>query len=275
MTRFLFWNMGGKSLTEPLFRLAHRKGIDVLLLAETEFSPGQALEVLNREQALYYFPETQVPDREKVHIFTRFGGELLQYETHHSKYRWTMRRLLLPGIDEILVVAVHLNSKAVFNKWSQASECRDLAEHILSIEERLRHRRTLVIGDFNVNPFEAGMVGFKSLNAKPTRLKAKATIKVEDGREFPKFYNPMWNFFGDETRGPAGTYHYSPSHPVALEWNMFDQVLLRPSLLPFFSIADLEIPIEDGEQPFLTAKAGVPGARGGSDHLPIMFSLNL
>lgn len=62
---------------------------------------------------------------------------------------------------------------------------------------------------------------------------------------------------------------------VRFSWNMFDQVLIRPELLPYFRTKELEILTGDGETSFLTARSGVPGAQNGSDHLPIVFKLNL
>ncbi len=275
MATFLFWNMAKKTLSEPLFRLVARHEVDVLLLAECVMSPGQVLELLNRERTLYHFPQTVVLDFEKVRIFTRFSGELLESRLDHSGFRWTIRQLFVLGSPDILVVAVHLPSKAVYNDYSQASLCRDLAEDIRRIEEVVGHRRTLVVGDFNMNPFEVGMFDAKTLNAETTRAKALAQSRDIYGKEHPFFYNPMWNFFGDATRGPAGTFHYSNSQPVRMAWNIFDQVLLRPDLLPFFRIEELEILSEDGQDSFLTTQSGVPGARGGSDHLPIVFKLDL
>ena len=276
MATFLFWNMGKKALQEPLFRLVKRHQVDVLMLAECALSPGAVLEVLNRERVEYHFPQTAAPSRGKIRVFTRFDGEFLEHVENHSGSRWTIRQLFLPGAESVLVVAVHLTDKrSNSNNASQTSECRDLGEHIRRVEERVGHQRTLVIGDFNVNPFEDGMLEIKGLNCEPTRQKVRVGGRGVAGNNFPFFYNPMWNFFGDATRGPAGTYHYSNSQRVRMAWNMFDQVLLRPELLPFFRTEELEILTGDGQDSFLTTQTGVPGAKGGSDHLPIVFKLNL
>lgn len=279
MTRFLFWNMGRKSLEESLFRLAHNHRVDVLLLAEMGLPAGQILEeVLNRDEVLYFAPATPKPAREKVRIFTRFEGELLRHEENHAKFRWTISQLELPGVEAVLVVAVHLDSKMVYNPDSQSSVCRDLAEQIRQVETRLGHRRTLVIGDFNLNPFETGLVGLKNLNAEPTRLKAQNKIRIENRQEFTYFYNPMWNFFGDETRGPAGTFYFNSFQPVRMGWNMLDQLLLRPALLRCFDIERLQILEGDGVNSFLTRDTKIPRGRKNnawSDHLPILFDLDL
>ena len=277
MATFLFWNMAKKPLRESLFRLAMRHRVDVLLLSENGSSPGQTLEVLNQDQALYHFPTTHSPESAKIQIFTRYPSAFVRHRDTHSGFRWTMRRLILPGLPEILIVGVHLNSKRVYTGPSQDSECRDLAEHIRRIEKANGHSRTLVVGDFNVNPYEAGMLDAKSLNAEPTRALIRHRSRVVSQQSYPLFYNPMWNFFGDESRGPAGTFFFQSSQPVRSAWNILDQVLLRKELLPFFRFEDLEILTGDGTASFLTPEGRPKGNRENewSDHLPIVFKLSL
>ena len=55
---------------------------------------------------------------------------------------------------------------------------------------------------------------------------------------------------------------------------MLDQVLLRPALLDFFRNEDLKILTTDGVTRFLTDR-GLPNATAVSDHLPLLFRLNL
>lgn len=278
MATFLFWNMQRKALSETLFRLAHRHEVDVLMLAECGLSPDAVLGVLNREGQQFHFPEAAKivgTDREKIRIFTRFSGELLERRLDYSGSRWTIRQLFLPGLSDILIVAVHLPSKINWDDQSQSSLCGVLSQDIRRIEANVGHQRTFVVGDFNMNPFEAGILDVHGLNAEATRAKIRTGSRRSHGRDYAYFYNPMWNFFGDATRGPSGTFHYRSSQPVRMSWNMYDQLLLRPELLSCFDITELEILTDDGESSFLTARSGVPGAKGGSDHLPLLFKLNL
>jgi hypothetical protein len=88
------------------------------------------------------------------------------------------------------------------------------------------------------------------------------------------FYNPMWSLFGDWSPGPAGTYYYSNSEHRVFFWNIFDQVLIRPDLLDRFSNEELKVLDSDGNVSFLSPR-GVPNVKLGSDHLPILFKLEL
>jgi hypothetical protein len=79
----------------------------------------------------------------------------------------------------------------------------------------------------------------------------------------------MWGCFGDRTPGPPGT-HFHPT-PDGTYWHLFDQVLLRPSLMD--ALAEVRILDGDGQEP-LVSKNGRPSA-AISDHLPIFFRLDL
>ena len=276
MATFLFWNMGKKALEESLFRLAMKHEVDVLMLAECAMEPGAVLESLNREDTIYHFPNAD-KSKATIQVFTRFDKLCLRHYATHSGSRWTFRRLMLPDKPEILLVGVHLNAQPGYDGPSQSSECRDLAEHIRRVEQSVGHKRTLVVGDFNQNPFESGMLDAKALNAEPTRAGVKAKTRIVGQQSYPFFYNPMWNFFGDETDGPAGTFYFRSSRPARLSWNMLDQVLLRPDLLPCFGFENLQILTGDGEDSFLGADGRIKGTPKNRwpDHLPIVFKLDI
>jgi endonuclease/exonuclease/phosphatase family metal-dependent hydrolase len=57
-------------------------------------------------------------------------------------------------------------------------------------------------------------------------------------------------------------------------WNTFDQVLLRPELLDRFDIKLLVVPTTAGQTPLVTSD-GRPNQDLASDHLPVVFELDL
>lgn len=178
MATFLFWNLAKKNLIESVYRLTQRYNVDVLILAECEENPALILESLNRQKADYHFPFS---GREKIRIFTRFSRELL--EARNEPPRWTIRQLFLPGLPDILIAAVHLPSKVNWSDASQSAECYDLARMIQEEEQRAGHRRTLVVGDFNMNPFEVGMLAANGLHSESTRQITSKISRVVDERE--------------------------------------------------------------------------------------------
>ena len=232
-------------------------------------SAGEVLVALNRDRVLWEFPASQ---QSKIHLFTRFKRNLMQIRL--EKPRWTIREMQLPGLESVTLVVVHLPDKGQASNASQFSLCCELATDIKSVESQVGHERTLVVGDFNMNPWEDGMLAANGLHAETTRAIAGKRTRLISEQEHRYFYNPMWNFFGDATRGPAGTYFFRRAEMVRMSWNIFDQVLLRPTLLPYFETEELEILAGDGKRSFLT-RSGTPTTQQSSDHLPILFKLNL
>lgn len=57
-------------------------------------------------------------------------------------------------------------------------------------------------------------------------------------------------------------------------WNLFDQVLLRPDLMERFSNDQLEI-LTTAAGTSLLSEDGRINAAAASDHLPVLFRLNL
>ena len=102
------------------------------------------------------------------------------------------------------------------------------------------------MGDLNVNPFEEGIVATEGFHAVMSRATAQRAERQVRGASYPFFYNPMWSHLGDHPSGPPGTYYYERSEHVEYFWNMFDQILIRPSLLKNFRSEDVRIISEIG-----------------------------
>jgi hypothetical protein len=183
--------------------------------------------------------------------------------------------------EDILLVAVHLLSKDRTSDPEQAALTPGYAYQIRRIEDKLGHRRTVLVGDLNMNPFDHGVVQATGLHAIPSHRVAtergpqnhKGEQQV-DGRYYPFFYNPMWNCFGDERGGPAGTFFRDKGNTISYFWHMYDQVLVRPSLVPRFVHKDLKILSTCGAVRLVNDR-GEPGSDNVSDHLPILFRLDL
>jgi len=271
MTSFIFWNVHAKHLASRLAILAQRNDVDIIMLAENATPPADTLRSLNAgRKNLYYY----VPSRgcDKIEIYARFSAEFIPaiYEDH----RTTMRHLRLPGLNDILLAITHFPDKLHWSGDSQSFECIELSQKIRRSEKRIGHTRTVLVGDLNMNPFETGVVSANGLHGVMSRQIAERKKRVVQGKEYIFFYNPMWNYMGDYTSGPPGTYYYNNAEHRVFFWNVFDQLLVRPELLPFFKNEDLRVLDSDGETSLLSL-SGLPDDDAASDHLPIFFKLTL
>jgi hypothetical protein len=265
VTKFLFWNINRKPLAGLVAELADIHRVDVIILAECD-DPGTILSSLNRSAEAGFHSAPSLCER--IVMCTRFSPEFLHpvFETE----RVSIRGLALPARAPVLLAAVHLPSKLRWSAESQAVECGELARSIEREERKAGHTRTILVGDFNLNPFEAGLAG--GLSSVMTRRVASGVARTVQGREYRFFYNPMWNHFGDARSDTAGSYFYDTAEHVNHYWHLFDQVLLRPELAMRFDPNQLCIVKTVGTHS-LVRTDGRPDRANGSDHLPLLFEV--
>ncbi len=268
MTTFLFWNLHQNNCLDILVRLIHNYKVDVVMLAECTMQITDILLKLNANggAAFHYNPG----ECNRIVIISKFSKNKVKpiLEDDHM----TIRRLKLPDKIDLLLAVVHLQSKLHQSEDSQKISATELAKDIARVEEKEKHKRTLLVGDLNMNPFEHGIVAASGLHATMDRRIAEQGKRKVNAKEYTFFYNPMWSLLGDASEYPPGSYYRRESEQVAYFWHMFDQVLIRPELLSKFENKDLKILETDGHVSFL--KNGFPDIKHASDHLPILFRLN-
>lgn len=281
MISFLFWNLMGnqeqnresrmQGIRNHLIRMVARLNLDVLLFAESAFEPSAMVAALNETQAgVYHYPES---NSRRVQIYTRLPDRsIVDQFNDSSDGRMTIRRVRTPANTEILLAGLHFQSQMAWDSDDQAMQATVTRRDIAETEAQVGHKRTVLVGDLNMNPFDLGVVSAQALNAVMTRDLARAEKRNVAGRSYDFFYNPMWGHFGDRTEGAAGTYFYAASRPRNYYWNMFDQVLLRPDLMDFMT--ELRIIDSDGEVSLLTDR-GRPRSSQASDHRPLLFRLQV
>ena len=213
---FLFWNLKreGKKLKNEVAELCKIHNIDVLMLAEWSCEerpcePEEILRELNRQnQSQYYFAQSPAKQTicEKILIFSKFEEKFIA--PIEEKHRITARKLITPKYGNIILAVIHFPSKLHFSDIEQQSESSEIKHFIDAVELNEGHKRTIICGDFNMNPFEPGVVlttGFHAVMEKQIAKKQKRTVSRND---YTFFYNPMWGFLGDLGRGAvSGTYY--------------------------------------------------------------------
>jgi len=270
MANFLFWNLNKKPLKEEIIQLCHYHEVDILILAESDLPESDLLDELNRDlTSEFNLPFNLSP---KLSFFIRFPLDC--FEPVLDEGGIAIRMLSPPiGLD-ILIIAVHLPSKLHYKEVDQVFECTRLIKTIEEAEHKVGHRRTVVVGDFNMNPFEVGFISSDGLHAVMDKRIAKKISRKVQGEKRNFFYNPMWGRLGDTSFGPPGTFFYNDSSHVCYFWNTFDQVILRPQILPYFKESSLEI-LSSVAGRSLLKETGTPDRSVGSDHLPILFKIEI
>lgn len=197
-------------------------------------------------------------------------------------------------IIKLLFFVVHLPSKMNRDEDTALIYAARLNEEIQRVEKEiykdlLDDPCTIVIGDFNANPYDKVLMHPSAFNAPYAKSAFFAKDKKNQYGEklilqnsclqmlgmefmFPLFYNPIWALMGqanhdlDVLQGSfiKAVYDDPNKHKDDVSrrtHNFFDQVLVRPSLINTFVLKTLKV-IEPKEADL-------------SDHYPLYFELDL
>ena len=180
---------------------------------------------------------------------------------------------LIAGNQTILIFAVHFPSLTNLERNDIDMFSSQIAREFEQFEEKYETEDSLIVGDFNMNPFDPGMVSSFSFNAVmcPEIAKKKDRTFLFNERKF--YYNPMWHVMGNESYINKGTYFYAQS-AKSYYWYTYDQVLIRPGLIKQFSMPELEALNCINDNNLLTKK-GITNSEQFSDHLPLKFEIKM
>jgi hypothetical protein len=177
---------------------------------------------------------------------------------------------------KILVAGVHLPSKLWCNEPTQTTKSIIYVGDIRQQQMILESTQTVVFGDFNMNPFDKGMIhplGFNSVSDKITAKK----IRKFDEREHERFYNSAFSLIGNfvptmGTQKVAGTYYFSNLKYVdEHSWNMLDNVLLKGKIIDALDLPTIQIIQQTKNYNLVNLDKNKIFF---SDHLPLLFKLN-
>lgn len=275
-----FWNVNSpdnkKDLSDSLVSLTLEKQLDIICIAEIKDAIVLAfLKKINKSGTTNKYSQVK-STKNKLTIISRYTNTVFEDKSSlYSSTRWTAHKVSIPSIISFNLISVHFHSKINWSEASLALECVNLSRDITKIESDSKCSETILIGDFNMNPFENGLVAANGINALSdlnygTKRKSGRTI---DGTKYKFFYNPMWNFFGDFTE-PFGTHYCRVPGHISHEWHIYDQIIFRPTLKQYLHKPFVEI-VKKIYTDSLTKNFSRPDKVNYSDHLPIILKLKL
>lgn len=268
MLKVLFWNVRRKARDGLVTALATAERPDLLVLIEYPDGPLPGLLGSDGMGLVAADP--------RFVVFARSGFTLQRLDYPDPTDRVQFWRTSRPAISDWLVVVLHGPDR----RNAQQDQTRELffrrvVEHVRYLEELSGHRRTVVFGDFNANPYEPSVVGANGFHAIGVRqVRGKTDRRVRGSGRADFFYNPMWRLYGHDPAGDAAaaTYLYRSGDEAAEPfWHMFDQVLVRPEHAALLPPDRLRILTVAGGDPLIDG-VGRPAAKA-SDHLPVLFTL--
>lgn len=260
--KILFWNTHkNENINTIISELITDNNISIVVLAEYTADVDELLQILTMQSVHMKQYISAGCDRIKI------IGSVNQVEpgkqTDHASIQIIDNDIVLCGI--------HLNSP-IYSGHQEQREIyiEQIINDIKSIEKELNTENTIIVGDFNVNPYDVACVDARYFHGIPICEEANRKTRTISGKEYSMFYNPMWNFFGDKHQ-PYGTYYYGGSNTVNTYWNIYDQVIIRPALKERFIDESLKI-LTETKTKYLLDRNGHPD-NNISDHLPIVFEI--
>ena len=279
MTNFGFWNVNSLHDLDTDVRQMPRIGadlvfqhsLDIIFLIECKLSYSSLLAELYSRQE--YFP-VDCADRFKV-LVNFNPAFMVRLQAHLMNNRFEIWHLMLPLQESVLLVLLHgLDQR---NRDNETNELfmGQVVEAISLYERQVGHDRTIVLGDFNANPFDSPVASVRGMHAVMSKSIAQKPARQLLQKDYPFFYNPMWRLYGKESdeQSPA-SYYYQGSNSNELYWHMLDQVILRPTLIGRFDDSSLNIITNVGDKTLLMPSE-IPNNSRYSDHLPVVFSLDM
>ena len=269
----LFWNIKKKdSFIKTIVDIILEEDIDLVAFAEF---PEEKEEQFKNEfkKALDDFEHLQPVKPNKIIIFYR--SRQVNISNAYDGHKINVKRVKSAKDGNVYnFIFCHLRDQFSTDKEQLPGFARPIVKEILEYEKDQKNARTILCGDFNMDPFECGMLEYDCFNAMQTAsLALKGTRNIE-GDPYPMFYNPTWGLMGDlHGQDVPGTFYYAPSHPIQQYWHLLDQVIIRPDVIPVFDKKQLKI-VTTGRNYNLLNKNGNIDA-SYSDHLPIKFHLNI
>lgn len=265
---FLYWNTHNKNISSYIVDACVENSINILILTEHKNIDTDYLIRKLKENNLFFEVE-KIDPHSRILLLHNTKGQINVIK--ESKYYSAFN---IKNKEEVyLLFALHLPSRYAQERIDLDMYAVQLSREFEQLEEERKTEKSIVVGDFNMNPFDDGMISSLSFNAvmSPTIANKRSRKVFCDDRKF--YYNPMWHLMGNDSNLCKGTFYY-PSETKSYYWYTYDQVIIRPDLIDKFDINDLKI-IDLINSNSLVNKNSIPNEKKISDHLPIKFKIKL
>lgn len=258
--------MNKKDLNDYVCKIAKSTNADVIVLNEHNVAGEQTLKRLQKDVSGEFYHAREMNPPERFHCFCK--NRKLNLSEVHSGLRTSVRKLKI-GRYSLLLALVHGPDSRNYDPETRQSYAQSLAEEMRFVRREQGTNGLILLGDFNMNPYDKGMNLASCLNAMMTKACTKRGSRRHIGKSYDFYYNPMWNLFGDDTDGPSGT-TYDISNQGPYGWSMLDQVIVNHSIVGLFR--KVKIITDTGERTLMDGN-GHPDKVNVSDHFPILVSL--
>ncbi len=254
----LFWNLHNNSNEAWVKEILQEHDVDIALFAEYK---GTSFERI-LPNLKNYNQYDGLGACEKITLLCKNTAQVI---VKREQDRYTLYNCSAEGIS-YNIAGIHLPAPPASDSNDRKNIIRNIVQDISELELETKNRRTIVIGDFNCNPFDQEVVQKDTFNAVLFRpVIDKQEIITYQGRNYRRFYNPIVHFLSEDTCMFGSIYYSSGSAP--LYWNCYDQILVRKELVRNIETLDY-IKTINGKKLIKNVRPN----ENISDHLPLLVS---
>lgn len=258
--KILFWNLKGNKIEKYIINCLQENEIDIAIFAEFKGIDFEYL--IDKLDNSYYHP-IDFGGCEKITLIARRS---ISIEIKQEQDRYTIYKANCNG-DDFILTGVHMPDRMSSDVYARIAKAGRIVNDIKNLEISSKCKKTIIIGDFNANPYDDEMLAMNSFNAvlfKDEILRAET--KSVGGVSYRRFFNPILHFISEDTKLYGSFYYLNGStSPI---WHCLDQVLVSRSLADCVSNIEYLKEIKN----ISLLKRVKPNAEI-SDHLPLVVTL--
>lgn len=265
---FLFWNIQNKDVSNELTHIVKTNNIDIVILAECKDDVKNNFLISLQRNNANFIENTPIVDINDIKFFSKYPNNVVTAVQEHE--RMVIKEIMISTIPNFFIIGLHLHSSVHRKRSGIVTEVTQCIEQIKNLKKpNDKYNKTVIIGDFNLDPYDEQMTAHYGFNSIMSRKKVRKQTRSLNKIEYDLYYNPMWNLFGDHHL-PCGSYYHKQTENEY--WHILDQVIISYSLIDNFDVDSLRI-IDNDNGMSLVNKNGIPDRNQYSDHLPITFKM--
>lgn len=260
MLSILFWNLKRNAVEDYIVNCIVENNIDIAVFAE--FDGIDFAKIKNSLGKMYCRILTVQDDRKVTMIAkTTISIKAVQQQNRYSVYS------VETAVKNYILVAVHLEDKRNYKSAERIETIKYLVADIEQTETLLKCSNTVVIGDFNANPYDEELLSKYAFNAVLFKsIINKNELTNPKSLKKKRFYNPILHYISEDTEMYGSFYH--EKEYITPYWYCLDQVLVRKSLAD--KVEHIEYLRKINTQDLI--ENTVPNSKI-SDHLPLLVNL--
>lgn len=260
MFNILFWNLKRNKIEDYIIDCIAENNVDIAVFSEFD---GIDFTKIEKNLGKMYSRIMVVQDDRKITLVakTTFSVTVVQQQNRYNIYN------VKTAVKDYVLTAVHLEDRRNYKSAERLDTIKCLVADIEKTEELLKCSNTIVIGDFNANPYDEELLSKYAFNAVLFKtIIDKNELTNPNSLRRKRFYNPILHYLSEDTEMYGSFYHekeYMTSY-----WHCLDQVLVRKCLANSINYVEYLKKINTKD----LLENTIPNGKI-SDHLPLLVNL--